>query len=263
MDDIDRALSDLIGFSTVAIADEDRAYRLVVKRAHGRIRSRRLATSAVTLGLVAAIVIIAAVTGTHHTGEVRVQGRPSSVPTSPTPSACVVSTFSPPSWPKSGTLPSVSPADAAATARRFVATELGVAHVSAVSELKISNSGCTVHVRVGKLQGIVSFIDLSTQRYVVAGFNLGEISGGSMQVTGRHVDVFYDPECLLCTSREMHIRYGDAVTSVGPTRSSHMTADLSKDPRVSGGYVFVGRLSDGSIGNALATTISPGNFAAS
>jgi hypothetical protein len=178
------------------------------------------------------------------------------------PSGCGSSGFSPPNWPQSATLISVLAADAPEVARRFVATELGIADVAAVGELDVSESGCTVHLRVGNLRGVVVFIETSPQRYTVEGFNLGEISGASVQVMGRRVDMVYDRECA-CASWEMHIRYGDAVTSVGPTPSSHMTAALSKEPRVSGGYVLVDRLADGSIRSAHAATIPAGDFAAS
>jgi hypothetical protein len=194
---------------------------------------------------------------------IRVALSPPSAPTSPTPSGCAISGFSTPSWPKSATLASVAAADAPATARQFIATELGIGDVAAVGGLKVRESACTVHVRVGKLEGDVNFIALSTRRYVVEGFNLGEISGTSINVTGRHLEVSYDTKCGACTSWEGHVRYGDAVTSVGPARSSHMTAELRGDPSVSGGYLFVDRLADGSIWSAHAATIPPGDFAAS
>jgi hypothetical protein len=93
-----------------------------------------------------------------------------------------------------------------------------------------------------------------------------------MQVTGRHLDATYDPDCRMCTSWEVHVRYGDMLTGVGPLRSSHITADFSLDPSEAGGvvggyvagaYVFVDRLIDGTIRNASALATPLGNLALS
>jgi hypothetical protein len=77
-DSLDQAFADLIVPSTLTIADEDRAYRSIVDRAHRRITHRRLTTSAVAMALVAAIVITSVITSQPSTSEVRVQDDPTS-----------------------------------------------------------------------------------------------------------------------------------------------------------------------------------------
>lgn len=185
------------------------------------------------------------------------------VPTTSANSACVSHPFSASRWPRSGDLTSVVAGDAPALAQRFVDAELDLTDVAATGGLTVSESACTVQVRVGGLQGIVNFIAVSKQKYAVEGFNLGDIGTVSIQVAGRHVDVSYDTQCRVCTSWEMHLRYRDAVTSVGPAPTSHMTADLKGNPSESGGFVFIARLADGSVRSAHAATVPRGDFAAS
>ena len=201
-------------------------------------------------------------TSTNTTATSGIAGT-TTVSSTPQNSGCTVNAFSPPSWPKSSLPASVVAADAPAVARRFVATELGVADVAAAGGLKVGQMSCTVEVRVGSLHGIVNFVAVSSQRYAVEGFTVGEVSGASIQVAGRHVDARYDAGCSACTSWEMRIRYGDAASAVGPVATPHMTADLNGAPTVAGGYVFVDRLADGAVRSAHAITVPPGDFAAS
>ncbi len=181
--------------------------------------------------------------------------------TSPQLDSCSDGGLAAPSWPKSGPVTVVSAAEAPAAAQRFVSTELGITGVTAIGGLKVTTSGCSVPVRTATTVGNVDFAASGTGLYV-SSFNLGNSSGLGLMVHGRHVQAVYDSQCTTCVRWDLSVRYG-TVVAFATARSSIVSVDLRGDPNVSGGYVYSDWAADGSLRNAHANVIPPGDFAAS